>query len=221
MNTTDFEKIAALPLVQEAIRQQAEATEAESLAARLAVLDAYQKTADALADLDAQRIDLDAMQDELDRQRDALAEQRAAHHMERQQLETQHRAHTRELRGEHGSGLAADIARMLAGHADSLRREVGYQRTLRDRKRNWLGNTVETPSPEATRKAGELERRAEQIELERDAILALQYARLSPQAIERDIHARVMALGFSLNTATERAGWRVEGWEGKPKTKAA
>lgn len=221
MNTTDFEKIARLPLVQDAIRQQAETAEADSLAARLAVLDAYQQTADALADLDRQRGELDAMQDELDRQRDELAEQRAAHNMARQRLETQHRAHTRELRGNHGSGLAADIARMLGGHAATLRREAGYQRTLHDRKRNWLGNIVETPSPEAMRKADELDRRAEQIEHDRDAIMALQYARLSPQAIERDIRARVEVLGFSLNTATKQEGWRVEGWEGKPKTKAA
>lgn len=220
MNTIDFEKIAALPLVQDAIRAQAEAKESEGLAARLAVIDAHQQTADALAELERQRIELDAMQDELDRQRDELAEQRAAQSIERQQLEAQRREQTRELRGKHGSELAATAGRMLAGHADSLRREAGYQRTLCERRAGWMGRVVEQPSSGAMRKAGELERRAEQIEHERDAILALQYARLSPQAIERDIRARMKALGFSLNT-TEQEGWRVEGWEGRPKTKAA
>lgn len=221
MHTPDFQKIAALPLVQDAIRKQAEAIEAESLAARLAILDAYQQTADALANLDAQRDELDARQDELDAQRDELAKQRAAHAIERQGLEAEHRKQARELRGNHGSELAATIGRMLGGHAFSLRREAEYQCTVRDRKPNWMGDIIEKPSPEAMRKADELERRAEQIEQERDAIMALQFARVSPQAIERDVRARVNALGFNLNTTTEKAGWNVEGWEGKPKTKAA
>lgn len=221
MNTTDIEKIAALPVVQDAIKAQAEAIEAESLAARLTVLDAYQQTADVLAEHNGKAAELDAMQDELDRQRDELAKQRTAHAIDVQRSNARHRAHARELREKHGSKLAADIARMLGGHADSLRREVEYQRSLRDRKLNWMGDTVLMPSSTATQKADELERRAERIEQEREAILALQFARVSPQAIERDIQARVKGLGFSMNaTSEQQAGWRAV-WEAKPKTKAA
>lgn len=220
MRTTELEKLASLPLVQDAIRAQAEAAEAEALAARIAALDAYQQTTDALVGLNSKTADLDAMQDELDRQRDELARQRAAHAIELQQAGTRHRAHTRELRDKHGSELAATIGRMLGSHADSLRREAEYQHTLRDRKEHWTGIVSEVPSPEAMRKAADLERRAEQIEHERDAIMALQFARVSPQAIERDIQARVKALGFNMNTSAEQAGWRVEGWK-EAKAKAA
>jgi hypothetical protein len=219
--TTELEKLASLPLVQDAIRAQAEAVEAESLAARLPILDAHQQTADALADLNSKAADLDAMQDELDRQRDELARQRAAHAIELQQAGTRHRAHTRELRDKHGSGLAVAIGRMLTVQADALRREAEYWRTVRDCSTHWTGVKHETPSPEAVRKADEFDRRAEQIENERDAILALEFARVSPQAIERDIQARVKRLGFNLNTTAEQSGWRIDGWEAKPKTRAA
>lgn len=221
MHTTDFQKIAALPMVQDAIRQQSEAAEAKALAARLATLDACQQTADALADLSRKAAELDAMQDELNRQREELARQQEAHTIALQQAGTRHRASIRELRCKHGGELALTIGRMLAGHAHALRREAEYQRSVRDRKEHWTGIVAEVPSSDAMRKADELEHRAEQIEHECNAILALEYARVSPQAMERDIFARVKALGFSLNTATEQAGWRVEGWDKAPKTKAA
>lgn len=221
MNTPDLEKIAALPLVQDAIRAQAEATEAYSLAARLAILDAYQQTADALAELNSKDAELDAMQDELNRQRDELAKQRAAHAIEIQRTSAKHRAHARELRDKHGSKLAADVARMLDTHAQSLRREAEYQRSLRERKIHWTGDTIEKPAPEGQRKAAELEQRAQRIEHECAAITALQFARVSPQAIERDIRARVKALGYNLETTSAaQEGWRATGWEAG-KVKAA
>ena len=141
--------------------------------------------------------------------------------MARQQVETRRRTHARELREKQGSELAVTIGRMLGIHAQTLRREVEYQRSLREKKLTWMGEAIEKPSPEAMRKADELERRAEQIERDRDAILALEYAHASPMAIERDIRARVGALGLTLNTTTGQAGWRVDGWNAKPKTKAA
>lgn len=221
MHTAELEKLTSLPMVQAAIREQAEATEAESLAARAAVLDAHQQADAELAALNTEAAELDAMQDELDRQRDELAQQRTALNMLRQHVEAQRLTHARELRDTHGGRMIADIARMLAGHAHALRREAEYQRSVRDRKEHWTGIVAEVPSSEAMRKADELERRAEQIEHERDAIVALQFARIAPQRIEADIRARVKALGFSLNTTTEQAGWRVEGWEKTPKAKAA
>lgn len=221
MNTTELEKLTSLPLVQDAIRAQAEATEAESLTARIAALDTHQQASDELAELNTKATELDAMQDELDRQRDELARRRAAHAIELQQAGTRHRANIRELRDTHGSGLALAIGRMLASHAHSLRREAEYQRIVRDKKEHWTGIVAEVPSPEAMRRADELERRAMQIEHERDAIMALEFARVSPQAIERDIRARVKGLGFNMNASTEQTGWRVEGWDKTPKAKAA
>lgn len=219
--TIDLEKLTALPLVQAAIRAQAEAAEAKSLTTRLSTLDAHEQATAELADLASQAADLDAMQDELNHQRDVLARQRTAHDMKRQQIEAKQREQTRELRRNHGGELASVIARILGSRADSLRHEVAYLRSLRERKPHWWnGGPIEKPSPEAMRKADELEYRAGQIEQERDAILALQLARVSPQAIERDIQARVKALGFNLNTTTEQAGWRVEGWR-ESKAKAA
>ncbi len=215
----ELEKIAALPLVADAIKAQAEAEEAEALAARIAALDAHQQASDALAAHNAKAAELDALREELESQREALARQRTAHAIEVQRIDNQQRAHTRELRDKHGSGFVLAISRMLASQADALRREATYQRAIRDRKEHWSGTVYELPSPEATRRAEDLERRAEQIERARDAVLALQFARISPQAIERDIQARVKGLGFTLNIATdEQAGWRIERW-GRPKTR--
>lgn len=221
MHTTELEKLAALPLVQDALRAQAQATEGEALQARLTCLDAHRQASDELAELNSKATALDVMQDELNRQRDELARQRAAHAIELQQASTRHRTNIRELRDTHGSGLALAIGRMLTSHADTLRREADYQRMVRDRREHWTGIIAETPSPEAMRRANELDRRAMQIESERDAIMALEFARVSPQAIESDIRARVEGLGFNLNTATEQAGWRVEAWDKTPKTKGA
>lgn len=219
MNTTELEKIASLPAIQDAIRAQAEATEAESLSLRLGELAGYHHTLDEIDELKDQAAKLDAMQDELDRQSDELTRQRAAHAIELQRVNSRHRASIRELRNTHGSGLALAIGRTLANQADALRREADYQRIVRDKKEHWTGVVAEVPSPEAMRRADELERRAIQIEHERDAIMALEFARLSPQAIQRDILARVKGLGFNVNTTAEPAGWRVEGWD-TPKTKA-
>lgn len=218
---TELEKLTSLPLVQDAIRAHAEATEAESLTARIAALDAHQQATNELAELNRKAAELDAMQDELDRQRDELARQRAAHAIELQQTGSRHRAAIRELRDTHGNGLALAVGRMLASHADTVRREADYWRIVRDRRETWTGTLVETPSPEAMRRADELDHRAMQIESERDAIMALEFARISPQAIERDIRARVTALGYNVNSTAEQTGWRVEGWDRPPRTKAA
>jgi hypothetical protein len=221
MTTIDLEKITALPLVKDAIRQQAEAIEADSLAARAAVLDSHQQADAVLAALNTEAAEFDAMQDELDRQRDELSRQRDELNRQRQHVETQRRTHARELRDTHGGRLVADTVRMLTAHAASLRHEAEYQRGLRERKTGWMGRLVEGPSPAAMEKAAELDSRAGQIEQARDAIVALQFARIAPQRIEADIRARLEALGFSLNTISVMEGWRVEGWEGKPKTTKA
>ena len=218
---SDIAKLAALPLVQAAIRAQAEAAEATALDVRLACLDAYQQAGDELAELGRRAADLNAMQDELDRQRKELAGQLEAHAIERQGVETRQRMAARELRQNHGSALAADVARLLQGQAESLRREAAYLRSLRERKPGWGGSMIESPVPDAMRKAAELERKAERFERERETIEQLQFARLSPQSIARDIKARVAGQGFTLQSAIVQEGWRSEGWEGVPNTKAA
>ncbi len=141
--------------------------------------------------------------------------------MQRQHVETQRRTHARELRDTHGGRLVADTVRVLTAHAASLRHEAGHQRNLCERKTGWMGRLVEGPSPAALRKADELDSRAGQIEQALDAIAAHERARLSPQAIERDIRSSLEALGFSLHTSSVQEGWRVEGWDTKLPTKQA
>ena len=224
MNTTQFsqfEKIASLPAVQQAIRVQAEHDEAESLSARLGALEGYWHTLDELEALNDQNAEFDTKQTELDQQRDELNKQRAANLIKRQQAEGRHNTYASELRQNHGSGQAADIARMLEVRVFGLRREATYQRSLREKKVHWTGEPIEKPIADAMQKADELERRAEQFEHERDAIRALEFACLSPQAIERDIRARVEKLGLILNIGTVASGWRFDGWDSKPKTAAA
>lgn len=221
MNSNELEKLTALPAIQDAIRAQADAIEAESLATRLASLDAYQQAGDDLAALGSQAAGLDAMQDELDRQRNELAERRAAHAIEQQVIEAMQRIVAREMRQNHGSGQASDVARILGCHAESMRREAAYLRSLRIKRERWGGGIVEEIDPTAMRKAAELERKAAMIECERAAIVALEFARLSPQAIERDIRARVAGLGFTLKTAIVQEGWRLEGCDARPMTRTA
>lgn len=214
MHATELEKIAALPLVQDAIRAQAEAIEAEALAARIATLDAYQQACDELESLDGVRRELEGMQDELSRQRDELGRKFAACTAAMQGAKQRQRAHTLALYRDHGGQQAVTIGRMLAAHATALRREAEYQRARRDLKTHWTGKVTEVPTASAIEKAVELECRAEQLTRESDAIMALQFSRISPQAIERDIQARVNALGFRLNiTEADPEGWRIEKWQ--------
>lgn len=214
MHTTELEKLAALPLVQDAIRAQAQAIEGEALQARLACLDAYKQAGDELAILNTRTAELDTMQAELDRQRDELARQRAAHEIEVQHARARQSAQARELHRHHGGALVATIDAQLDSHASSLIREAERLRSLRESHQHWTGEIIEKPSPAAMAKADELERQTSTIEKARAAVLALQYASLSPQAIERAIRAELNGAGYNLATKdAEPEGWQIEGWE--------
>jgi hypothetical protein len=222
MNTTELEKIAALPLVQNAIRQQAEAAEAESLAARIAALDAFEESAHELAALDVKSAELEAKRIELECQRTELARQRTATHAATQHAEARHRTHARELLQKHGGEAIASIRRMLDARLANLRDEIALLESLRDRKRNWLGDVFEVPAPAAQQKAAEKTRELEAVSKAREAIAALEFAPVSPEQIERDIRAHLQAVGLSLSLRVgevQETRWRIEGWAPARKTR--
>lgn len=214
MNTTELEKIIGLPLVQDAIRAQAEAAEADSLAARLAVLDAFQEAEHELADLSAKRAELDAKSAELARQRVELARQRNATHAAAQHAGERLRSVDRELLQTHGGAAIASIHRMLDARLANLRAEITLLKSLREMRRNWIGDVYEVPAPAAQQKVTEKSRELEAITKAREAIAALKFAPVSPQQIERDIRAHLKAVGLNLGIGEAvQTGWRIEGWQ--------
>lgn len=205
---TELENIIHLPAIQQAIKELEADNEAKALEARLSCLDELKAASEELAALKGKAAQIETEIATLDRQREEYSRKLDAVALVIQAMNSRHSDIVRDLNKQHGEWMMNTTILQLETKGHAMRRVAEFEKSRIKRMPGRMGNTVEVSDPGALARAAELETKAKVIEQARHAVLTLQRAPISPQAIERRI--REALKGTDLDLVTEQQAGRVE-----------